>query len=115
MLHELVSLELAPPAATLRAATSGEGDEPAEGIAEVWLGRLDPDRGLFAMQPDRSTVYLLEASAAADLPISGEAYVANFAAPAPESEAPEAGAEGEPDPEAAATPEADPLEGVELP
>ena len=69
---ELASVGLAPPAVRVR-MVSGTGAAGASGEAAspvVELGRLDPERGLFARRGTDPTVFLLPASLAESLPLS---------------------------------------------
>jgi len=83
-----------------------------ETLAELLIGRLDPDRGVFAQRADAPTIFLLPAAVVEDLPISAERYRSDFAlAPVSEDE----GLGGDEGLESDPAPVADPLEGVGLP
>jgi hypothetical protein len=111
---ELTSLGLAPPLARLRVEGGGSSDVGKTGaLADLSVGRLDPERGLFAMRSDRSTVFLLAAGAAESIPISAERYLAEFEGM---SAADEGGSfDPEFDEAAGSQAEADPLEDLVLP
>jgi hypothetical protein len=48
-------------------------------LTEIFLGRSDPERGIFARVPGRDTVYVLESGLAEHVPISLEAFRNRFA------------------------------------
>jgi hypothetical protein len=102
---ELASLGLAPPRVRIRIANRLEGEGDSATLADLMIGRLDPGRGLFAQRRGDSTIYVLPASVAADIPISREAFANEFEAG---SEEPVAEIDLE-------DVEVDPLEGVEIP
>lgn len=74
---ERAALGLVPPRAVLSVFGGGE---PAELLAEVWLGNLDRARGLVAMAPGRDEVFLLDRRVAENLPTSRFAFEAAFVA-----------------------------------
>ena len=76
---ELESLGLAPPRARLRVEGASAPDERSmEKLADLSIGRLDPDRGVFAMRSDRPTVFLLAGGVAESIPISEERFLSDF-------------------------------------
>lgn len=86
--RELESLGLAPPAVRIRigaggSEAAGKGGEPIG----LELGRLDPDRGLFARRTGNPTVFVIDAALAESLPLSltafDERYGKAAAAPVP--------------------------------
>lgn len=97
---ELASFGLAPPRAQIRIEQGGEGD--ALPLSEVFVGRIDPDRGLFAQRAGDSKIYLLDSVAADSIPISWTVFESHFLAGAEMAEAAEAGEttpnEGDEDP-----------------
>jgi hypothetical protein len=121
---ELASLGLNPPRARIRVEGGADPKQPAETLADLLIGRLDTDRGVFAQRADVPTIFLLPAAVVADLPISAERYRSDFAmAPVSEGEGEGLGVdEGEGESpgvdeglESDPAPAADPLEGVGLP
>lgn len=106
---ELASLGLAPPRARIRVLDGPPDASDAEILADVSLGRLDAERGLFAQRAGDTIVYVLPASAADELPLSREAFERDFA----EGSADDAGMVEDADAEAESA--ADPLEGIDLP
>jgi hypothetical protein len=87
----LAGLGLSPPATVVRVLGSeDDGSEPV--LAELFLGRSDPERGIFARVPGRDTVYTLEIGLAEHVPVSLEAFRNRFVGdesdPDPESEDP---------------------------
>ena len=98
---ELSSLGLAPPRVRIRIKSQMGSQGDVATLAEIAIGRLDAGRGFFAQRHGSSTIYLLPSSAAADIPISGEAFLADFSAGSTEA--------------ADDSVEIDPLEGVEIP
>ncbi len=117
---ELASLGLNPPRVRIRVEGGADPKQPMETLAELLIGRLDPDRGVFAQRADVPTIFLLPAAVVEDLPISAERYRSDFAlAPVSEGEG-LGGDEGEglgvdEGLESDPAPAADPLEGVGLP
>lgn len=108
--NELASVGLDPARATIRVEGGSDPAARPETLADLSIGYLDPDRGLFAKPGDAPTIFLLSAGAADDLPISAERYRADFEATAnDEGRGPAA------DPEPGALFSLDPLEGVDLP
>lgn len=115
---ERAGLGLEPPRARLRV----EG-APGELLADVWLGRVESGRGLFARRGDAETIYLLPISVAGSLPISVERFETDFAASEEMAGSEEAdadasvGDEGDAEAGGASPPDegADPLEDLELP
>ncbi len=104
---------------TSQAGTPGGGTDSSEGdapLAEVWLGRLEPGRGLFAMRADQPTIFVLPTLASEDLPISAARFAEEFELET-ESESSDADESGDVtgDVLKAPPPDPDPLEGVELP
>jgi len=95
---ELASVGLAPPAARIRI----EGAT----TVELELGRLDPERGLFARRAGEPTVYALPASSAETLPLDSAAFDARYGPHAAEAMTPVPDA----DPSATAAPATDLLE-----
>jgi len=94
---ELASLGLAPPAVHVRlnsgagGAAKGAGDGTDEGgVASVALelGRLDPERGLFARRSGDPTVFVLASETAQAIPLSLADVDARLAKPAAASEVP---------------------------
>ena len=82
---ERASLGLEPPRARIRVGDGSTEGEAFEILADLSIGRFDPDRGVFAMRADRPTVFLLAPERAEELPISASRYRADFAiAPADE-------------------------------
>lgn len=119
---ELASLGLSPPRVRLRIEDRVEPSDETRVVAEVAIGRLDEDRGLFAQRlrgvggvagagiegVDEGMVFLLSLSAAEDLPTSRAAFSSEF-----EMQSGDATLEGlDLDPEILG---ADPMEGVEIP
>lgn len=105
---ERAGLGLEPARARIRVTDSAPGGADAAVLAEIALGRLDADRGLFAQRSGDPIVYLLPATLAHELPVSREAFEREFAAGATD--------EGEPGGDGADPSEpVDPLEGIELP
>ena len=86
---ERAALGLVPPRVSVRVFGDGE---PAEQLAEVWLGNLDGGRGIAAMVPGRDEVFLLDSRIAENLPTSRAAFEEAFVAL---SEAAEAGPDEE--------------------
>jgi hypothetical protein len=106
---ELASLGLAPPRVRIRIENRLDGEGDPTILAELKIGRLDPGRGLFAQRQGASTIYVLPASAAEDIPISREAFANEFEAGSSKS-AVEIGPE-----DVDVDVDVDPLEGVEIP
>jgi hypothetical protein len=117
---ELASLGLSPPRVRIRIEDRAAPDEETQILAEVAIGRLDEDRGLFAQRiggiggiggvdgVGDGMVYLLPPSAVDDLPSSRAAFSSDF-----EIRSGDPASDGEElDPEILG---ADPLEGVEIP
>ncbi len=91
---ELRSLGLAPPHATIRVfGKPAEGEEEAPLLAELRLGRLEPEHGVAAQHDDDPVVYWIDAKLAEHLPISLEAFRNRFRAEAPAAETAEKGTE----------------------
>ena len=110
--RELASLGLAPPRVRIRIGNQADEGEGSAILADVKIGRLDPGRGLFVQRQGDSTIYLLPASAADDIPISRAAFASDFQTEAADGTAPsDQDAPGD----AARNLEIDPLEGVEIP
>ena len=76
---ELASLGLAPPAVRIR-IWAGKGDADAPPVLELELGRLDPERGLFARRLPEAAVHALEPIVAESLPRTRADFEARFAA-----------------------------------
>jgi hypothetical protein len=73
----LAGLGLSPPVTVVRVfGTEDDGSDRV--LAELFLGRSDPERGIFARVPGRDTVYALEAGLAEHVPISLEAFRNRF-------------------------------------
>jgi hypothetical protein len=109
--RELASLGLAPPRAVLRVEDRSESSSESRLLAEVAIGRLDEDRGLFAQRVGSPTIYLLDAGLAGQLPISWQAFEADFVVPEDEQ-----GSAGEAAEELELEMlEDDPMEDVEIP
>jgi hypothetical protein len=97
--RELQAVGLLPPRVLLRVL----GEPPAAGgeaprLAEVWLGELDPRRGILARRPDAPTVFLLDPALAEHVPISLDAFRNRFVSKEPppgESPVPPAAPAGE--------------------
>lgn len=91
----LAALGLSPPTTVVRVFGAGEdGSEPV--LTELFLGRSDPERGIFARVPGRDTVYALESGLAEHVPISLEAFRNRFASDEEDpSKAPEIGLDSE--------------------
>ncbi len=106
--NELASLGLDPPLARIRIEAAADPEARRETLAELTIGRFDPDRGVFAKRGDASTIFLLPKSVAADLPISVQRYRSDFQVATDEDGEGEASNSHEP-------PGADPLEGLDLP
>ena len=114
---ELSSLGLSPPRVRLRIEDRAQPSGETRVLAEVAIGRLDEDRGLFAQRlrsvgavdgVEEGMVYLLSLSAAEDLPTSRAAFSSEF-----EIQSGDPDSDGlDLDPEMLG---ADPLEGVEIP
>ena len=118
--NELASLGLSPPRVRLRIEDRAELSEETRVLAEVAIGRLDEDRGLFAQRMrgvggiegigsgGEGMVYLLSLSSVEDLPTSRAAFSSEF-----EMQSGDPTSNGlDLDPEILG---ADPLEGVEIP
>jgi hypothetical protein len=81
---ELSALGLAPPKLTLRVfSREGSAGEPAEELAEVALGYFDPNRGIIAKSSASDVIYRIDAGLAAQIPVSYDAYLADFVVRAP--------------------------------
>jgi hypothetical protein len=114
---ELASLGLSPPRVRIRIEDRAEPGEQAQVLAEVAIGRLDEDRGLFAQNVGDmggvvggadEIVFVLSPSVVDDIPISRDAFANDFEIRS--GDATEAAEELDPD-----VLGADPLEGVEFP
>ncbi len=81
---ERASIGLAPPRVSIRV----EGEQRAEAgaavglLAEVVIGHLDEQRGLYAQRVGDAKIYLLDAGVAEDIPISWQAFGSRFEAEA---------------------------------
>ena len=75
--NELRGIGLSPPAVTLR-AFSAEEDEQAALLAEVHLGRADPQLGIVAQRSGDEVIYRIDYELAERIPISREAFVNRF-------------------------------------
>jgi hypothetical protein len=106
--NELASLGLSPPRVRIRIEDRAEPDEETLVLAEVAIGRLDEDRGLFGQRVGEGVVFVLPASTIDGIPHSRDAFMNDFEIRS--GEAAEIGEEL--DPEILG---ADPLEGVEIP
>ncbi len=78
--NELASLGLSPPRARILVGGGDKRGSLGETLSDVSLGRLDPDRGIFAQRSGASTIFVLAASVVEEIPISGEAFVSGFEA-----------------------------------
>lgn len=116
---ERASIGLAPPRVSIRVEAEQRVEEKAEAeadagpLAEVAIGRLHEQRGLYAQRVGDPKIYLLDSGVARDLPISWLAFGARF-----EAEAVAAAEQASTSPEA--DPDADPIDdelpiGLELP
>jgi len=115
---ELASLGLSPPRVRIRIEDRAEPDEETRVLAEVAIGRLDEDRGLFAQRGvfgvfgmagvSEAMVFLLPLSAVDEIPISRDAFSNDFEVRS--EDAAEDAEELDLD-----VLGADPLEGVEIP
>ena len=110
---ELASLGLSPPHVRIQIADRAESDEKSQVLAEIAIGRLDEDRGLFAQRLGvggvrEDMVFLLPLSAADEIPSSRVAFMNDFGAASEEAAETEEGLSSD-------LPGADPLEGVEVP
>jgi hypothetical protein len=86
--QSLAVLGLSPPQTIVRVFGShDEGGEPL--LAEIFLGRSDSERGIFARVPDRDIVYALETTLAEHVPINLEAFRNRFVSEEQEAEAEE--------------------------
>jgi hypothetical protein len=113
---ELASLGLAPPRVVIAVeGRTSEDEEPAV-LAQIALGRVDDERGLFAQRLGAPTVYALDADLAEDLPTSWTAFAAGFRLSASEAVS---RAEGEGTSEGGGaeleSPGEDPMTGIDLP
>ena len=94
---ELTALGLAPPKLTVRVySREGSAGEPAGKLAEVALGYFDPKRGIIAKSTASDVIYRIDAGLAEQIPVSYDAYLADFVVrdppepePEPEEEGPE--------------------------
>jgi len=122
---ELASLGLAPPRVSIRVEDAAESDSDPVELARIALGRLDPERGVFARRIGSPTVFVLAPELAEDLPLSWAAFQESHAVPPRTSDAlsenpggsgagPEAGTDDEEGGGAPGGPRPDPMEGVEL-
>ena len=105
---ELASLGLSPPRVTIRIEDRAELDEATQVLAEVAIGRLDEDRGLFGQRIGEEMVFVLPLSVADEIPNSREVFSNDFEVRSGDA----AEADEELDPDVLG---ADPLEGVEIP
>lgn len=105
---ELASLGLSPPRVRIRIEDRAEPDEETQVLAEVAIGRIDEDRGLFGQRVGEPSVFVLPLSAIDEIPNSRDAFSNDFEVRS--KEAAEDGEELDPD-----VLGADPLEGVEIP
>jgi hypothetical protein len=80
---ELASVGLAPPAVRIR-LVSGAGDTAESVALEIELGRLDPERGLFARRSPDPAVFALPAELAESLPLSLGGFEARLSKQGPE-------------------------------
>jgi hypothetical protein len=74
---ELRGIGLSPPAVTLRAFSDDE-DEQAALLAEVHLGKADPELGIVAQRSGDEVIYRIDFELAERIPISREAFVNRF-------------------------------------
>jgi hypothetical protein len=74
---ELRGIGLSPPAVTLRAFSDDE-DEQAALLAEVHLGKADPELGIAAQRSGDEVIYRIDFELAERIPISREAFVNRF-------------------------------------
>lgn len=100
--RELASVGLAPPAVKIVLSTADAAGEPIG----LELGRLDPERGLFARRTGQTEVHALAASLAETLPLDRAQLEARYERKPEASSAPDASAapEASEAPEASATP-----------
>ena len=84
--QSLTVLGLSPPQTIVRVfGSDDEGGEPL--LAEIFLGRTDSERGIFARVPDRDIVYALETTLAEHVPVNLEAFRNRFVSEEQEAEA----------------------------
>jgi hypothetical protein len=97
--EELAALALSPPNVILRVygAPPEEGAEVPR-LAEIHLGRADPERGIAAVAAGSDIVYLLDYALAEHIPISLEAFRNRFASQEAPDDGNEVGTEGAPAP-----------------
>lgn len=76
--NERASLGLAPPRARLRVEGDADPSAAARVLADLLIGRFEPDRGLFAQRSGDPTIYLLGAEGAEELPISAADFRTEF-------------------------------------
>lgn len=111
---ELSSLGLSPPRVRIRIEDRAEPDEETQVLAEIAIGRLDEDRGLFAQRVGglgglgEEMIFVLPLSAVDEIPNSRAAFAEGFEVHSGDA----AESEEELSSEALSI---DPLEGVEIP
>jgi len=111
---ELASLGLSPPRVRIRIEDRAEPDEETQILAEIAIGRLDEDRGLFAQRvggvdgSGEEMIFVLPLSAVDEIPNSRAAFAEGFEVRSGDA----AESEEELSSEALSV---DPLEGVEIP
>lgn len=87
--EERDALGLSPPRVQIRVLGSAAApDEVPAVLAEVWLGRFDPARGVIAMRAGREEVFRLEPHRADSLPLDYATFERRFIAPEPAAAAP---------------------------
>jgi hypothetical protein len=106
--NELASLGLSPPNVAIRVEDTLESEDKTQVLADIVIGRLDVDRGIFAQRAGNPAIFLLPREIADEIPISLEAFSEAFALREGESSEEEEESDLE-------LLRADPLEGVELP
>jgi len=81
---ERASIGLAPPRVSIRieAEQKAEAEADVGPLAEVAIGRLHEQRGLYAQRVGDPKIYLLDSGVARDLPISWQAFGSRFEAKA---------------------------------
>ena len=77
---ELASLGLVPPRVEIRIGGGAPTEEASRSLAQVEIGNPVEGRGVFARRAGEETVYVLPFSLAEEIPISREAFAADFEA-----------------------------------
>jgi len=106
--NELASLGLSPPRVRIRIEDRAEPDEETQVLAEIAIGRIDEDRGLFGQRVGEEMVFILPVSTIDEIPHSRDAFIDDFEVRPEEGTEIDEGVELE-------VLDADPLEGVEIP